>query len=154
MAAGAPTLSLYEEGLQIFRSDFKKSHPDSKYESQLHEYLKARNSADDARRTCESLSTETEKKYSSVIKIGDTEILTKKWISRIMNNIGNFISVGNVAMTGAPESVGLAWFAITKALGAIQSNFQLYALFGSGLTDITELMITVRERRIQPSLAV
>jgi len=154
MAAGPPTLSLYAEGLQLFRSDLKRNHPNSKYESQLHEYLKARNSADDARRTCESLSTETEKKYSSVIKIGDTEILTKKWISRIMNNIGNFISVGNVAMTGAPESVGLAWFAITKALGAIQSNFQLYALFGSGLTDITELMITVRERRIQPSLAV
>ena len=154
MAAGPPTLSLYAEGLQLFRSDFKRNHPNSKYESQLHEYLKARNSADDARRTCESLSAETEKKYSSVIKIGDTEILTKKWISRIMSNIGNFILVGNVAMTGAPESVGLAWFAITKALGAIQSNFQLYALFGSALTDITEILVTVRERRIQPSLAV
>jgi hypothetical protein len=154
MAAGPPTLSLYEEGLQIFRSDFKKSHPDSKYESQLHEYLKARNSADDARRSCQSLSTETEKKYSGVIKVGDTEILTKKWISRIMSNIGNFILVGNVAMTGAPESVGLAWFAITKALGAIQSNFQLYALFGSGLTDITEMLVTVSGRRGLPNLVV
>lgn len=154
MAAGAPTLSLYEEGLQIFLSDFEKSHPDSKYESQLHEYLKARNSADDARRSCQSLSTETEKKYSGVIKVGDTEILTKKWISRIMSNIGNFILVGNVAMTGAPESVGLAWFAITKALGAIQSNFQLYALFGSGLTDITEMLIMVRRRRVRPNLVV
>jgi hypothetical protein len=144
MAAESPAPSLYDEGLQKFRSDCKKSHPDSIYAWQLQEYLRASNSADDARRSCESLITETERKYSGAIKIGDTKILTKKWISRILRNIENFIIVGNVVATGAPESVGLAWFAITKALGAIQSNFQLYALFGSGLTDITETMITIQ----------
>jgi GTPase SAR1 family protein len=144
MAAESPAISLYEEGLQKFRSDVKRNHPDSSYVWQLQEYLKASNTADDARRSCESLSTETERKYSGVIKIGDTKILTKKWISRILSNIENFIAIGNVFVTGAPESVGLAWFAITKALGAIQSNFQLYALFGSGLTDITETMVTIQ----------
>ena len=144
MAAVSPAPSLYEEGLQKFRSDIKRNHSDSNYESQLNEYLRASSSPYDARRSCESLNTETEKKYGGVIKIGDTKILTQKWISRILSNINNFIDVGNVAMTGAPECVGLAWFAITKALGAIQSNFQLYALFGSGLTDITETMITIQ----------
>jgi hypothetical protein len=42
-------------------------------------------------------------------------------------------------MKGAPESVGLAWFAVKLTLSAIQSNYELYAFFGSGLTDISEI---------------
>lgn len=54
-------LSLYEEGLRNFRDDFKKLHREPKYEAQLEDYLEARNSADDAKRSCESLQQETQK---------------------------------------------------------------------------------------------
>lgn len=57
----------------------------------------------------------------------------------LLRNIGTFVEVGNYAMKGAPESVGLAWFAIKLTLSAIQSNYELYSFFGSGLTDISEI---------------
>lgn len=127
-----------------FQSDFEDDHPNSKYKMQLQDYLKASGSVEDAMRSCEYLGTETEKKYSGVFKIGDTKIFAAKWISRIFSNIQNFVDAGNTIIAGAPESVGLVWFAVATALGAIQSNFELYALFGSGLTDITEIMITIQ----------
>ena len=46
-------------------------------------------------------------------------------------------------MTGAPESVGMAWFVVKIGLNAVKSNYDLYSLFGSGLTTVTEIMILV-----------
>lgn len=38
----------------------------------------------------------------------------------------------------------MAWFIIKLTLSAIQSNYELYSLFGSGLTDITEMMVIIK----------
>lgn len=46
-------------------------------------------------------------------------------------------------MKGAPESVGLAWLAVKSTLSAIQGNYELYTFFGTGLTDITEIMVLI-----------
>lgn len=37
----------------------------------------------------------------------------------------------------------MAWFCVKLGLNAIQSNHQLYSLFGSGLTSMTEIMILI-----------
>jgi hypothetical protein len=42
-----------------------------------------------------------------------------------------------------PESAGMAWFCVKLGLNAIKSNHQLYSLFGSGLTSMTEIIILI-----------
>ncbi|KAK4110138.1 hypothetical protein N656DRAFT_831090 [Canariomyces notabilis] len=61
-----------------------------------------------------------------------------------MNNINNFVAAGDFVTKSAPESVGMAWYAVKLTLTAIHSNYDLYTFFGSGLSDISEIMILVR----------
>lgn len=62
----------------------------------------------------------------------------------IMDNINRFVSITDYAMKGAPETVGLAWFAIKQVLNAVQNNYKLYGFFGSALGDITEMLVIIR----------
>jgi len=107
----------------------------------LRDFLSQRGSPEEAQEAAHSLKTDAGKKWGTK-KVGDAEI-PGEWIDSLMGNIGNFVAVGNYAMTGAPESVGLAWFAVKLTLSAIQSNYALYTLFGAGLTDISEIMIII-----------
>ncbi|EDU42232.1 inversin [Pyrenophora tritici-repentis Pt-1C-BFP] len=58
-----------------------------------------------------------------------------------MLGITKFITFGDVAMQVAPQSVGLAWLGIRLTLSAIQSDFSLYGLFSTGLSDVTDIMV-------------
>ena len=61
-----------------------------------------------------------------------------------MNNINKFVAIGDYAMKGAPETVGLAWFAVKQVLNAVQNNYKLYDYFGTALNNITEMMVLIR----------
>ncbi|KAI9699589.1 MAG: hypothetical protein M1820_007088 [Bogoriella megaspora] len=139
----APPPNLYDEGLQKFREDVKDRIRDDKDRVLLNEFLSDRSTPKEAQDACKTLGDQSGEKYGGV-KSGDKEIIPAKWISNILGNIDSFVAVGNFAMKGAPESVGMAWFAVKLTLSAIQSNYQLYSLFGSGLTDITEMMVIIR----------
>ncbi|KAI9685134.1 MAG: hypothetical protein M1822_004721 [Bathelium mastoideum] len=137
----SPPTNLYDEGLHDFRDNVKIK--DDKDQYILDEFLKDKASPEEVVVSCKGLQDKAGEKYGS-IKSGDKEIIPAKWISNILGNIDNFVAVGNFAMKGAPESVGMAWFAVKLCLSAIESNYNLYALFGSGLTDTTEIMVLIR----------
>ena len=137
----APPTNLYDEGLREFRGNLKIK--DDKDQFVLDEFLKDRANPEEVVTTCKSLQDQAGEKYGSV-KSGDKELIPAKWISNILGNIDSFVAVGNFAMKGAPESVGMAWFAVKLTLSAIQSNYALYALFGTGLTDTTEILVLIQ----------
>lgn len=132
---------LYREARQRFVQDAEARYQDSKDLDMLRDFLAQHGHPEDAQAAASALKQKTGEKWGSK-RIGDAEI-PSVWIDTLMANIGNFVAVGNYAMTGAPESVGLAWFAVKLTLSAIQSNYDLYTFFGTALTDISEIMIII-----------
>lgn len=131
---------LYSEALEQFRQNILARRKQSDNEL-LSEFLRDGRRSSLARpssikEAAAQLATDAEKKYS-------TGIVPKAWIDKIMGNVDNIIAVGGFLTKNAPESVGMAWFAISLTLKAIGNNYNLYALFGQGLTDITEVMIII-----------
>lgn len=140
-----PHTTLYDDALQKFcasvRADRIKDG-DEDGERQLRQFLESRATAQQAEDSAAILQHDAGKKYGSK-KIGDKEIISQKWIDNILGNIGNAIAVGDKLLKGTPESVSMAWFCVKLGLNAMQSNYQLYSLFGSGLTSMTEIMILI-----------
>ncbi|KAK3381218.1 ankyrin repeat-containing domain protein [Podospora didyma] len=134
--------SLYDEALDIFKKSASNHYHDPKDQQSLADFLNQHASPQESQEAVMSLKADAGKKYGSR-KVGDVTI-PDTWIANILGNINNFVDAGNFAMKGAPESVGLAWFAVKLTLSAIQSNYELYTFFGTGLTDITEIMLIVR----------
>jgi len=67
-----------------------------------------------------------------------------KVLSKILGKIDIFISVGNLAVKGAPESIGLAWTGIQMALHSVQDDFATFQLFSGACVDIIGILITCR----------
>jgi hypothetical protein len=136
-----PSSQLYKEGRQRFIKDAEARYDSSKDLEMLRDFLAQNASPEDARAEAGMLKEKAGKKWNTK-NVGSVEI-PAAWIDKLMSNIGNFVSVGDYAMKGAPESVGLAWFAVKLTLSAIQGNYDLYTFFGSALTDISEIMIII-----------
>ncbi|TKA78418.1 hypothetical protein B0A55_03055 [Friedmanniomyces simplex] len=143
--------NLWKEGLQLFLTQIHIRDVNDQYI--LNDFLEDKASPEAAIKSCEALKEDAGKKYGGMKisdEVGGAEFSDKakkfsaKWISSVMGNIDSFVSVGNFTMQGAPESVGMAWFAVKLALTAIQNNYALYNLFGSGLLDLTEMMVIIR----------
>jgi ankyrin repeat protein len=133
-------ISLYDDALKQFcravREDrIKQSDQDG--EKQLQDFLASRATAEQARDSAGVLQKSAGKRH------GDKETISQKWIDNIMDNIGNAIDVGDKLLKATPESVSMAWFCVRLGLNAMQSNYQLYSLFGLGLTSMTEIMILI-----------
>jgi len=139
---GKDKRSLYDEALVRFRKDAAERHSSSKDAELLAEFLRERASPEETKQAAEVLQGDAGKKYGSR-KLGDVEI-PESWIANIMANIENFVAAGDFVTKNAPESVGMAWYAVKLTLTAIHSNYDLYTFFGSGLSDISEIMIIVR----------
>ena len=123
---------LYLDSLWQFEQAAKMRYQgDNKHTKMLRDFLKEREDPKDAQKAADELKDRAGEK------------LPAPWIEKLVENIGNFVAIGNYAMTGAPESVGLAWFAVKLTLSAIRSNYDLYLFFGSALTDITEIMVII-----------
>ena len=138
-------VSLYDQALREFcdaaRQEYVKNG-DARSSAQLSEFLESRDSAPSAKDSASELQKDVSAKYSGK-KFRGKVIIDETWISNIMGNISNVISVGNFLFAGSPESVGMAWFCVKLGLNAIKANYDLYGLFGSGLTTITEIMILI-----------
>lgn len=134
--------SLYDEALDRFRKDAADRHAGSKDLELLAEFLHERATPEETKQAAEALQTDAGKKYGGR-KLGDVEI-PQSWVANIMSNIENFVAAGDFVTKGAPESVGMAWYAVKLTLTAIHTNYDLYTFFGSGLSDISEIMIIVR----------
>ncbi len=136
------TRNLYDEALARFRQDAADRHSSPKDAELLAEFLRERATPEETKKAAELLQGDAGKKYGSR-KLGDVEI-PESWIANIMGNIENFVAAGDFLTKNAPESVGMAWYAVKLTLTAIHSNYDLYTFFGSGLSDISEIMIIVR----------
>ncbi|KAI1394348.1 ankyrin repeat-containing domain protein [Hypoxylon trugodes] len=137
---------LYKEALVRFRTEAHENYDDKKDQKSLLEFLSESwksASPEDAIEEANNLGDRINEKRGDR-KIGSIKI-PGAWVKNILESVGTFVQIGNYAMTGAPESVGLVWFAVKLTLTAIQSNYELYALFGSGLTDTTDLMIIITQ---------
>ncbi|KAI1822235.1 ankyrin repeat-containing domain protein [Xylaria intraflava] len=132
---------LYNEALTAFATQMKGELKSGKEQDVLSSFLANRETPQQAASAAQSLKDHSDKKWSGQNMRGKP--VPAHWIDKVMDNIQYFIKVGNFAMEGAPESVGLAWLAVKLTLSAIQSNYELYSLFGTGLTDITEIMILI-----------
>ncbi|KAL2178339.1 ankyrin repeat-containing domain protein [Thermothelomyces heterothallicus CBS 202.75] len=136
------TRSLYEEALERFRRDASERHSSAKDAELLNEFLRERATPEETKQAAELLQGDAGKKYGGR-KVGDVEI-PASWIANIMENIEHFVAAGDFVTKNAPESVGMAWYAIKLTLTAIHTNYDLYTFFGSGLSDISEIMVIVR----------
>jgi len=134
--------SLYKVALRKFQKDAEDRYRDDKDREILDDFLRQNASPEEAKQAAQNLSADSKKKYTNK-KVGDIEI-PQSWIDNILGNINVFVAAGDKLANGAPESVALAWWAISKSLGAIQANYELYSLFGTGLSDISEIMVLVR----------
>ena len=141
----SPSNSLYDDALLQFCKTVREDRVrkgDEDGERQLQDFLASRATAQQARDSAGVLQQDAGKKYGAK-KYGDKEIISQKWIDNIFGNIGNAIDVGDKLLKSTPESVSMAWFCVKLGLNAMQSNYQLYSLFGSGLTSMTEIMIII-----------
>ncbi|KAI1427677.1 ankyrin repeat-containing domain protein [Xylaria sp. FL1777] len=132
---------LYNDALAAFKTQMLQELKSSKEQELLENFLATREVPQQAAEQAKSLKLQTDKKWSDR-KVGKVTV-PAHWIDKIMENIQYFITVGNFVMEGAPESAGLAWLAVRLTLSAIQGNYELYSLFGTGLTDITEIMVLI-----------
>ena len=133
---------LFREALARFEAGARLEYPDRRDggDDSLAEFLKGKADPRDAKREAEILSEKASGKFG---KSKLSRVVPQEWITAILENVGTFIDIGNYATKNAPESVGLAWYAVTLILGGIRNNYELYTLFGTGLSDISELMIII-----------
>ncbi|KAI0610129.1 Ank-2 domain-containing protein [Pyrenophora tritici-repentis] len=104
---------------------------------------KRNGSSEEATVAAQRLQDKAVQKWADM-KDRDTHI-PDVWIRGIMLGITKFITFGDVAMQVAPQSVGLAWLGIRLTLSAIQSDFSLYGLFSTGLSDVTDIMVIMAQ---------
>jgi len=132
-------MSLWDEAYENFRQELYNQKEDP---SAVESFLQDKASLEDAQHSAARLRDDSNRKYGT----GDSrgKGISGKWIIRILENLGKFISSANVAMDAAPESIGLAWFAIKQVLNAIQNDYKLYATFNTALNDITEMTVLVQ----------
>ncbi|KAK4194217.1 ankyrin repeat-containing domain protein [Triangularia verruculosa] len=135
--------SLYDEAFDRFKKSKQERYTELKEVELLKEFLRENATPEETKIAAQELQAATGKKYGSKKLSADVEI-PESWITNIMENIDNFITAGDYLTEGAPESVGLAWYAVKLTLTAIHSNYELYKFFGTALSDISEIMIIVR----------
>ncbi|KAI0554741.1 ankyrin repeat-containing domain protein [Xylaria curta] len=129
---------LYDIALTQFCQEAEQLYPDSKNQILLEEFLNERSDPREAQTAAKELQGNATEKYG-----GEHSMIPPSWVNNIIGNIGRIIDFGNFAMQGAPGPEGLAWTAVKIVLGAVQSNYALYTLFGTGLTDVCEVMLLV-----------
>jgi len=80
---------------------------------------------------CLQLQTDSDNKYHS-------------GFGSILENIDTLMTVGDLAIKSAPESVGLAWMGIRMCLHAVQGDWSTFQLFSGACADIIGIMISCR----------
>lgn len=92
----------FEKAKASFLADVKEKH-----RADAKEWLRSQDSAQEAQTICKTLSDESEAKYSSKgsVTLAGHNVFPKKVITKLLDNIDTFVSVGDFAIKGGPESV-------------------------------------------------
>jgi ABC-type transporter Mla subunit MlaD len=102
LAKAIDEIDTFEKAKAAFLADVKEKHRDD-----AREWLKSQDSAHEAQRMCQTLSDQGEAQYSSKgsFTLGGHNALPKKVVTKLLDNINTFVSVGDFALKGGPESV-------------------------------------------------
>ncbi|KAI3333131.1 ankyrin repeat-containing domain protein [Ustulina deusta] len=129
---------LYDKALTKFHEGAMQQWSDPKIQTLLEEFVNERSNPQEAQNAAKELQGGADEKYGT-----DHAGIPASWVSNIIGNIGRIIEFGEFAAGGAAGPEGLVWTAVKIILGAVQSNYNLYVLFGAGLTDVCDVMLLV-----------
>jgi hypothetical protein len=133
MVAGKPDIMNGEEDFETrtWREAIKTWKDTSGHKDMVDEFLTKTTSPQAVQQTCREKQREASQQYGKIL-------------GKILNKVDIFISVGNLAVKGAPESIGLAWTGVQLALHSIQDDFATFQLFSGACVDIIGIMISCR----------
>lgn len=107
---------------------FESRHKDEK---RVTEFLKTYSTPEQAKRDCLDANARAKKEYASAL-------------GNILRKIEPFMAVGDFAVKGAPESVGLAWMGVRLCMHAVEDDFATFGLFSGAAVDIIGILISCR----------
>lgn len=92
----------FEKAKATCLADVKEKHKDD-----AKEWLRSQDTAQEAQSMCRTLNDQGEAQYSSKgsVSIAGHSVFPKKIITKLLDNINTFVSVGDFALKGGPESV-------------------------------------------------
>lgn len=139
-------VSLYDDGLKQFEKDARVRCKDKADQHEMLDiFMDQHGNIADAKNAAGKLQEHTVARRSHSLRIGHKEIIPAEWINKVRDNISNIQKAGDIAMKWAPESISMAWFAISKVLGAVSEDYKLYQTFGSGIKDATDIMTIISQ---------
>ena len=106
----------------------QRGHKDKKA---MAEFLRQQESPQKAKASCIEASNRASKQYAP-------------GLGGVLSKIEAFMQVGDVAMTAAPESVGLAWMGIRLCMHSIEDDFATFNLFSGAASDVIGILISCR----------
>ncbi|KAL1604963.1 hypothetical protein SLS60_004504 [Paraconiothyrium brasiliense] len=111
------------------RRNFKEGRKDKDDEKKLDDFLKERSTPQETRELCKTTQKKAGNEYSPSL-------------GGILEKIDIAMSVGDLAIKSAPESVGLAWMGIRLCLHSVADDFATFNIFGAACSDIIGIMIS------------
>lgn len=108
--------------------EHQRGHKDKKA---MEDFLRQQESPSLAKVSCIEASNKASKQYAP-------------GIGGVLSKIEAFMKVGDVAMTTAPESVGLAWMGIRLCMHSVEDDFATFNLFSGAASDIIGILISCR----------
>ena len=106
----------------------QRGHKDKKA---MADFLRQQESPQQAKASCIEASNKASKQYAP-------------GLGGVLSKIEAFMQVGDVAMTAAPESVGLAWMGIRLCMHSVEDDFATFNLFSGAASDIIGILISCR----------
>jgi hypothetical protein len=113
----------WREAIELFKESSDRD------EKQTASFLKEWDRPEEVKNFVENTKRRAEKEYSP--RFG-----------RILEKIEVAMSVGDIAMKGAPESVGLAWMGVRMCLSTLSDDYTTFGIFGQASLDIMGIMIS------------
>lgn len=99
------------------RKNFKQGRKEKDDEKKLDDFLKERSTPQEAKELCKATQKKAGNEYSPSL-------------GGILEKIDIAMSVGDLAIKSAPESVGLAWMGIRLCLHSVADDFATFNIFG------------------------
>lgn len=104
------------------RKNFKQASKDKDEEKKRDEFLKERSTPQEANELCKATQKKAGDEYAPSL-------------GGILEKIEIAMSVGDLAIKSAPESVGLAWMGIRLCLHSVADDFATFNIFGTPSQD-------------------
>lgn len=131
LSAGPKSAAAFDFEQQTWREAVTTFQMSGHRKDRMDEFLKLYTTPQAVQQTCRERQREIPSQYGPVM-------------AKILGKIDIFLAAGDIAVKGAPESVGLAWMGISLALGSVQDDFATFQVFSGACVDIIGIMVSCR----------